>query len=218
MTPSAICSVHFWDQLQLRLMYHGQTITTIEAIMTTFLIQCRHSEFLLREFYSDIRNPTWQSQLYPRNLVNLVQYWLALPDSPSRNAQTLGEGTRHTVPYRRSSSTCTTNAKTHAVHEKPINSLSKIAGVSKIFAWMFVLCSVGASRRCYLGMSNSHLLLSWAGSGRCDMTPDIGQTQLHLSLLRRESRAAVLPSPLVLLDNFFFFSFLAHSVSQLGRQ
>ena len=34
------------------------------------------------------------------------------------------------------------------------------------------------------------------------MTPDIGQTQLHLSLLRRESRAAVLPSPLVLLDNY----------------
>ena len=32
------------------------------------------------------------------------------------------------------------------------------------------------------------------------MTPDIGETQLHLSLLRRESRAAVLPSPLVLLD------------------
>ena len=49
-------------------------------------------------------------------------------------------------------------------------------------------------------MSDSHLLLSWAGSGRCDMTPDIGQTQLHLSLLRRESRTAVLPSPLVLLD------------------
>ena len=80
--------MHFWDQLQLCLMYHGQTITTIEAIMTTFLIQCRHSEFLLREFYSDIRNPTRQSQLYPRNLVNLVQYWLALPDSPSRNTQT----------------------------------------------------------------------------------------------------------------------------------
>ena len=65
----------------------------------------------------------------------------------------------------------------------------------------FVLCSVGASRRCYLGMSNSHLLLSWTGSGCCDTTPDIGQTQLHLSLLRRESPAAVLPSPLVLLDN-----------------
>ena len=32
------------------------------------------------------------------------------------------------------------------------------------------------------------------------MTPDIGQTQLRPSLLRRESRAAVLPSPLVLLD------------------
>ena len=32
------------------------------------------------------------------------------------------------------------------------------------------------------------------------MTPDIGQTQLRLSLLSRESRAAVLPSPLVLLD------------------
>ena len=75
------------------------------------------------------------------------------------------------------------------------------SGVSKIFAWMFVLCSVGASRRCYLGTSDSHLLLSWAGSGWCDMTPDIGQTQLRLSLLRRESRAAVLPSPLVLLDN-----------------
>ena len=69
-----------------------------------------------------------------------------------------------------------------------------------LFGW-FVLCSVGASRRCYLGMSNSHLLLSWAGSGCCDTTPDIGQTQLHLSLLRRESRAAVLPPPLVLLDN-----------------
>ena len=39
------------------------------------------------------------------------------------------------------------------------------SGVSKIFAWMFVLCSVGASRRCYLGMSDSHLLLSQAGSG-----------------------------------------------------
>ena len=64
------------------------------------------------------------------------------------------------------------------------------------FGW-FVLCSVGASRRCYLGMSDSHLLLSWAGSGCCDMMPDIGQTQL----LRRESRAAVLPPPLVLLDN-----------------
>ena len=47
-------------------------------------------------------------------------------------------------------------------------------------------------------MSDSHLLLSWAGSGWCDMAPDIGQTQL-----RRESRAAVLPSPLVLLDNNF---------------
>ena len=80
------------------------------------------------------------------------------------------------------------------------------SGVSKIFAWMFVLCSVGASRRCYLGTSDSHLLLSWAGSGWCDMTPDIGQTQLRLSLLRRESRAAVLPSPLVLLDNVAFDS------------
>ena len=48
--------------------------------------------------------------------------------------------------------------------------------------------------------SDSHLLLSWAGSGCCDRTPDIGQTQLRLSLLRRESRAAVLPPPLVLLD------------------
>ena len=46
-----------------------------------------------------------------------------------------------------------------------------------LFGW-FVLCSVGASRRCYLGMSDSHLLLSWAGSGCCDTTPDIGQTQL----------------------------------------
>ena len=69
------------------------------------------------------------------------------------------------------------------------------SGVSKIFVWMFVLCSVGASWRCYLGMSDSHLLLSWAGSGCCDTTPDIGQTQLCLSLLRRESRAAVLPPP-----------------------
>ena len=51
------------------------------------------------------------------------------------------------------------------------------------------------------GMSDSNLLLSWAGSGCCDTTPDIGQTQLRLSLLRCESRAAVLPSPLVLLDN-----------------
>ena len=72
-----------------------------------------------------------------------------------------------------------------------------------LFGW-FVLCSVVASRRCYLGMSDSHLLLSWAGSGCCDTTPDIGQTQLCLSLLRRESRAAVLPPPLVLLDKLEF--------------
>ena len=74
-----------------------------------------------------------------------------------------------------------------------------------LFVW-FVLCSVGASQRCYLGMSylgmsDSHLLLSWAGSGCYDTTPDIGQTQLHLNLLRRESRAVVLPPPLVLLGN-----------------
>ena len=69
-----------------------------------------------------------------------------------------------------------------------------------LFGW-FVPCSVGASRRCYIGMSDSHLLLSWAGSGCCDTTPDIGHTQLRLSLLRGESPAAVLPPPLVLLDN-----------------
>ena len=45
------------------------------------------------------------------------------------------------------------------------------------------------------------------GSGCCDTAHNIGQTQLHLSLLRRESRAAVLPPPLVLLDNNFKFHF-----------
>ena len=39
--------------------------------------------------------------------------------------------------------------------------------------------------------------LGWLGLLRHGA--DIGQTQLRLSLLRRESRAAVLPSPLVLL-------------------
>ena len=39
-----------------------------------------------------------------------------------------------------------------------------------LFGW-FVLCLVGASRRCYLGMSNSHLLLSWSGSNWCDTAP-----------------------------------------------
>ena len=41
--------------------------------------------------------------------------------------------------------------------------------------------------------------LGWLGLLRHGA--DIGQTQLRLSLLRRESRAAVLPSPLVLLGN-----------------
>ena len=64
--------------------------------------------------------------------------------------------------------------------------------------WIDVLC---LCLSLYLGEVDSHLLLSWAGSGCCDMAHDIGQTQLRLSLLRRESRAAVLPSPLVLLGN-----------------
>ena len=83
---------------------------------------------------------------------------------------------------------------------KPTHCLFANSNQRSLFGW-FVLCSVGASQRCYLGMSDPHLLLSWAGSGCCDTTPDIGQTQLRLSLLRRESRAAVLPPPLVLLDN-----------------
>ena len=36
-----------------------------------------------------------------------------------------------------------------------------------LFGWL-VLCSVGASRRCYLGVSNSHLLLSRSGSNWCN--------------------------------------------------
>ena len=39
-----------------------------------------------------------------------------------------------------------------------------------LFGWL-VLCSVGASRRCYLGVSDSHLLLSWSGSNWCDTVP-----------------------------------------------
>ena len=57
--------------------------------------------------------------------------------------------------------------------------------------WIDVLC---LCLSLYLGVVESHLLLSWAGSGCCDTAHDIGQTQLRLSLLRRESRAAVLPS------------------------
>ena len=57
--------------------------------------------------------------------------------------------------------------------------------------WIDVLC---LCLSLYLGEVDSHLLLSWAGSGCCDTAHDIGQTQL-----RRESRDAVLPSPLVLL-------------------
>ena len=50
---------------------------------------------------------------------------------------------------------------------------------------MFFVCGLSF----YLGEINSHLLLSLAGSVRCD-TAEVGQ---HLSLLRRKSRAAVLP-------------------------
>ena len=52
--------------------------------------------------------------------------------------------------------------------------------------WIDVLC---LCLSLYLDVVDSHLLLSWAGSGCCD------------TALRRESRAAVLPSPLVLLGN-----------------
>ena len=45
------------------------------------------------------------------------------------------------------------------------------SGVSKIFVWIVVLCSVNAFRRCYLGVSDSHLLLSRSGSTWCDTTP-----------------------------------------------
>ena len=51
------------------------------------------------------------------------------------------------------------------------------SGVSKIFVWMDVLCSVSASRRCYLGVSDSHLLLSRSGSDWCDTDADMSQTQ-----------------------------------------
>ena len=40
-----------------------------------------------------------------------------------------------------------------------------------LFGWL-VLCSVGASRRCYLGMRDSHhLLFSQSGSNWCNMAP-----------------------------------------------
>ena len=39
-----------------------------------------------------------------------------------------------------------------------------------LFRWL-VLCSVDASRRCYLGVSDSHLLLSRSGSNWCDTAP-----------------------------------------------
>ena len=51
------------------------------------------------------------------------------------------------------------------------------SGVSKIFVWMVVLCSVSASQRCYLGVSDSHLLLSRSGSSWCDTDADMSQTQ-----------------------------------------
>ena len=66
-------------------------------------------------------------------------------------------------------------------------------------------------------MSDSHLLLSWAGSGCCDTTPDIGHTQLRLSLLRGESPAAVLPPPLVLLDNDPLFADHLETALRVGQ-
>ena len=39
-----------------------------------------------------------------------------------------------------------------------------------LFGWL-VLCSVGASRRCYLGMGDSHLLLSRSDSNWCNTAP-----------------------------------------------
>ena len=41
----------------------------------------------------------------------------------------------------------------------------------------YIMCSVGASRRCYLGVSDSHLLLSRSGSSWCDTDADMSQTQ-----------------------------------------
>ena len=43
--------------------------------------------------------------------------------------------------------------------------------LSATYDSLFVLCSVGASRRCYLGVSDSHLLLSWSGSNWCNTMP-----------------------------------------------
>ena len=45
-----------------------------------------------------------------------------------------------------------------------------VSAGKQLFRW-FVVCSVGASRRCYLGVSGSHLLLSQSGSNWCDTAP-----------------------------------------------
>ena len=44
--------------------------------------------------------------------------------------------------------------------------------------WIDVLC---LCLLLYLGEVDSHLLLSWAGSGRCDTVHDIGQTQTRVT-------------------------------------
>ena len=70
------------------------------------------------------------------------------------------------------------------------------SGLSRSLGEWFGLTFLACVLSLYLDEVDSHLLLSWWAGwlGLLRHGADIGQTQLHLSLLRRESRAAVLPS------------------------